>query len=132
MGIEGIQELTASQSRWVRVPTPFKVEGNVLLMEFIGENGEPAPLLRETPLNHPARIYDKIAEAVRRLYQNAELVHGDLSEYNIMMEGLQPVLIDFGQAVSVEHPMAQTLPGKRFEPTQPLLCENRRNSGSAG
>jgi len=93
----------------VRVPTPFRVEGNVLLMEFIGENGQPAPLLRETPLNHPARTYDKIMEAVKRLYQNAKLVHGDLSEYNIMMRKLQPVLIDFGQAVSVEHPMAKIL-----------------------
>ena len=102
------KNLQQAKSAGVRVPTPIKVEGNVLLMEFIGHKGEPAPLLRETPLNHPAKIYDRIAEAVRRLYQDAELVHCDLSEYNIMMEGLQPVLIDFAQAVTVEHPMALT------------------------
>ena len=92
----------------VRVPTPIKVEGNVLLMEFIGKKGEPAPLLRETPLNHPARVYDKIAEAVRTLYQKARLVHGDLSEYNIMIVNSRPIIFDFAQAVIIEHPMART------------------------
>jgi RIO kinase 1 len=91
----------------VRVPAPLKVDGNVLLMEFIGKNGEPAPLLRETPLDHPAKVYDKVAEAVRTLYQKAHLVHGDLSEYNIMIVGSQPIIFDFAQAVITEHPMAQ-------------------------
>lgn len=101
------KNLQQAKSAGVRVPAPMKVIGNVLLMEFIGQSGEPAPLLRETPLNHPGKIYDKVAEQVRRLYQKAQLVHGDLSEYNIMMVGLEPVLIDFAQAVTVEHPMAQ-------------------------
>jgi RIO kinase 1 len=91
----------------VRVPAPLKVDGNVLLMEFIGRRGEPAPLLRETPLDHPAKVYDKIAEAVRVLYQKAHLVHGDLSEYNVMVVGSQPIIFDFAQAVITEHPMAQ-------------------------
>jgi len=101
------RNLQQADSAGVRVPVPLKIMGNVLLMEFIGNRDGPAPLLRETPLNHPARVYDKIAESVRRLYQKAQLVHGDLSEYNIMMVGLDPVLIDFAQAVTVEHPMAQ-------------------------
>jgi len=100
------RNLQQAKSAGVHVPSPLKVTGNVLVMEFIGKNGNPAPLLRETPLDHPARVYDKIAEAVRTLYQKARLVHGDLSEYNIMMLGKQPVLIDFAQAVSPEHPMA--------------------------
>jgi len=101
------KNLQQAKSAGVRVPAPIKIMGNVLLMEFIGQGGEPAPLLRETPLNHPGKVYDKIAESVKRLYQKAQLVHGDLSEYNIMMLGLDPVLIDFAQAVTVEHPMAQ-------------------------
>jgi RIO kinase 1 len=92
----------------VRVPAPIKVDGNVLLMEFVGRNGEPASLLRETPLDHPARVYDKIAEAIRTLYQKARLVHGDLSEYNIMVVKSQPVIFDFAQAVITEHPMARS------------------------
>jgi RIO kinase 1 len=105
--LKEFKNLQLAKYAGVRVPAPMKVIGNVLLMEFIGHNDTPAPLLRETPLNHPAKVYDKIAESVRRLYQKAQLVHGDLSEYNIMMLGLDPVLIDFAQAVTVEHPMAQ-------------------------
>lgn len=102
------KNLHQAKDAGIRVPTPIKVEGNVLLMEFVGQNGIPAPLLRETPLDHPGRVYDKIAEAVRRLYQKAGLVHGDLSEFNIMMVDSDPVLFDFAQAVPPEHPMAHT------------------------
>ena len=100
------KNLQQAKSGGVRVPTPIKIIGNVLLMEFIGGRDGPAPLLRETLLDHPAKVYDKIAESVRLLYQKAQLVHGDLSEYNIIMDGLEPVLIDFAQAVTVEHEMA--------------------------
>lgn len=56
------RNLQQAKSGGVRVPAPVKVVGNVLLMEFIGErDGRPAPLLRETPLDHPAKVYDKIA-----------------------------------------------------------------------
>lgn len=58
-----------------------------------------------------------------RLYQKAQLVHGDLSEYNLLVcparlvenrldndeTALQIVLIDFGQAVDVRHPSAKEL-----------------------
>ncbi|UCC33165.1 MAG: serine protein kinase RIO, partial [Candidatus Bathyarchaeota archaeon] len=42
----------------------------------------------------------------KMLYQKAELVHADLSEYNIMIWDGEPVLFDISQAVPVEHPMA--------------------------
>lgn len=105
--LKEFRNLQQAADAGIRVPTPFKVDGNVLLMEFIGRNGNPAPLLRETPLDHPARVYDKIAEAVKKLYQKANLVHGDLSEYNIMIVNLEPVIFDFAQAVTIEHPMAK-------------------------
>jgi RIO kinase 1 len=106
--LKEFRNLQQAKRAGVPVPVPLFVEGNVLLMEFIGRNGNPAPLLRETPLDHPGRAYDKIANAVRKLYQKAELVHGDLSEYNIMMVNLDPVIFDFAQAVPPAHPMART------------------------
>jgi RIO kinase 1 len=106
--LKEFRNLQQAQQAGVRVPSPIKVEGNVLLMEFIGRRGIPAPLLRETPLRHPGRVYDMIAEAVRRLYQKAHLVHGDLSEYNIMMNDSAPVIFDLAQAVPPEHPMARS------------------------
>jgi len=105
--LKEFRNLMQAQDAGVRVPKPLKVEGNVLLMQFVGQNGIPAPLLRETSLNHPARVYDKIAEAIKRLYQKAQLIHGDLSEFNIMMVDLEPIIFDFAQAVPPAHPMAQ-------------------------
>jgi RIO kinase 1 len=43
---------------------------------------------------------------VKRLYQKAKLVHGDLSEYNIMMWKGKIVVFDMSQSVSIQHPMA--------------------------
>ncbi|MEM2248582.1 MAG: serine protein kinase RIO [Candidatus Bathyarchaeia archaeon] len=88
----------------VRVPRPIAVKNNVLIMEFIGRNGVSAPLLKEVNLKNPERFYQNVLLHVKRLYIGAKLVHGDLSEYNIMVWRGRPVLFDFSQAVPVEHP----------------------------
>ncbi|MEM1515027.1 MAG: serine protein kinase RIO [Thermoproteota archaeon] len=88
----------------VRVPRPIAISKNVLVMEFIGKNGASAPLLKDVELKNPARIYNNILLHVKRLYRDAKLVHGDLSEYNIMFWRGRPILFDFSQAVSIEHP----------------------------
>jgi len=89
------------------VPTPLFVEKNVLMLRFIGGNGIPAPHLREVELQAPAGWYKKIVEMLKTLYNRAKLVHGDLSEYNILVPDGYPVLIDFAQAVTIEHPEAK-------------------------
>ncbi len=58
-------------------------------------------------LQAAADWYKKIIELIKQLYDKAKLVHGDLSEYNIMIPNGYPVLIDFGQAVTTEHPEAR-------------------------
>jgi RIO kinase 1 len=103
------KNLMQAREAGVRVPNPIMVERNVLLMGFIGKNGEPAPLLRETVLKNPRKIYQDLVSYVRLLYQKATLVHGDLSEYNIMIWRGSPVIFDVSQAVATEHPMADRL-----------------------
>lgn len=93
----------------IRVPNPIAVQKNVLLMGFIGKNGEPAPLLRESVPKNPRKVYEELISFLRLLYQKASLVHGDLSEYNIMVWRGRPVLFDLSQAVATEHPMADRL-----------------------
>ncbi|MEM2594156.1 MAG: RIO1 family regulatory kinase/ATPase, partial [Candidatus Bathyarchaeia archaeon] len=66
-----------------------------------------APLLKEVELKNPERMYHLIILHVKRLYRGAGLVHGDLSEYNVMVWRGRPVLFDFSQAVPIEHPSSE-------------------------
>lgn len=90
----------------IRVPKPLAIRNNVLIMEFIGKNGVSAPLLREKSPKDPAKTYEILVNSLEKLYCNAELVHGDLSEYNIMVWKNKPVIFDMSQSVSIYHPMA--------------------------
>jgi RIO kinase 1 len=103
------KNLQTAAAAKIKVPQPIDVSNNVLIMEFIGKNGVPAPLLRETALRKPERVYRQLLNYVRRLYHQAGLVHGDLSEYNVMLWKNQPVLFDISQAVPLQHPMAKQL-----------------------
>jgi len=103
------RNLSLANEARVRAPKPIYVNGNVLLMEFIGNNGIPAPLLKEAVLKNPTRVYKKLMIYIAALYKKAHLIHGDLSEYNVMVLRGRPVLIDFSQGVNVDHPLAHEL-----------------------
>lgn len=90
----------------VAVPKPIAVKSNVVIMEFIGEEGVSAPSLKEQPPDNPEKAYKVIVTYLKRLYQKAKIVHGDLSEYNIMMWKGKPVVFDVSQSVSTQHPLA--------------------------
>ena len=90
----------------VRVPKPIAVKSNIVVMEFIGKDGVSAPSLKEQPPANPEKVYKIIVTYIKRLYQKAKIVHGDLSEYNIMMWKGKPVVFDVSQSVSLQHPMA--------------------------
>jgi len=92
----------------VRVPKPVAIRKNVLVMRFVGKDGNPAPELKELTPKNPEFIYNQLLEYIRRLYQRAELVHGDISEYNVMVWRGKPVLFDMAQAVLLSHPLATT------------------------
>eukprot|EP00536_Pseudo-nitzschia_multiseries_P012553 jgi/Psemu1/260703/estExt_Genewise1Plus.C_4850040 len=98
----------------VPVPNPIHYKENVLFMRFLGQDGWPAPQIREIEVRRGSSkwtaLYEQVMESVRRLFRDARLVHGDLSEYNILVApNSQTVLIDFGQAVEVRHPKAEEL-----------------------
>jgi RIO kinase 1 len=93
----------------VRVPEPVAVRNNVLVMEFIGKNGVNAPSLKELAPSNPNRLYGLLLTYLMRLYRKADLVHGDLSEYNIMVWKRRPIIFDVSQAVPTSHPMAEAL-----------------------
>ncbi|QSG12917.1 Serine/threonine protein kinase involved in cellcycle control [Halapricum desulfuricans] len=97
--------LQRAKQAGVRVPDPIAVERNVLVMEYIATDGDRAKRLNEVHVENPETAYDVVAEYMRRLY-DAGLVHGDLSEYNIVFQEGQLVVIDLGQAVTKHHPNA--------------------------
>ena len=85
----------------VRVPRPFNFHDGVLLMELVTDaDGDAAPRLndvvfsRDDALRHHAAL---LQEVVRMLC--AGVVHGDLSEFNILLGAEGPVIIDLPQAV---------------------------------
>jgi RIO kinase 1 len=78
-------------------------------VNFIGEDGVPAPLLREVDPEDPEDFYLKLLEGTKLLYTKANLVHGDLSEYNVMVWEGAPVIFDVSQAMLKEHPLAESL-----------------------
>ncbi len=92
----------------LRVPKPIYIKNNLLLMEYIGFGPIPAPLLKDIkdPVNLE-EIYNEILQFIKILYQRAKLVHGDLSEFNILYHNQRPVVIDISQAVSTQHPKAE-------------------------
>ena len=130
------RNLTRAYVAGVPTPVPVAYRENVLFMSFLGDNGWPAPQLKEVDSSFIIRpaskrwvhLYCEVMVAIRRLYHCARLVHGDLSEYNILLcsssnltktsseyitEGgensLTIALIDFGQAVELKHPESHSL-----------------------
>ena len=97
--------LKIAEEAQVSAPKPYYFKGNVLAMQLIGDDGVPSPILKDIEIENPERVLDEIIENMKRLY-SANLVHGDISEYNILIKDGMPFLIDIGQGVSLGHPKA--------------------------
>jgi RIO kinase 1 len=113
----------------VRVPKPIACDKNVLIMEFIGKEGIPAPRMRDIPVDilkadcELEELFLRIISAIKTLYEKGTMVHADLSEFNILIKGyverefetapktgaeieIEPVIIDMGQSLLLNHPHA--------------------------
>lgn len=86
----------------VHVPTPLAVNDNVIVMELIGDGRDIALQLKNTRVEDPKKIVDDIIEQMRLLYQKAEIVHADLSPFNILVKDEQPVIIDMSQSTDIK------------------------------
>lgn len=90
----------------IHAPTPVFYDRNILVMQFLGYEGEPYPTLNENGPMDAEKDLEAILGDVKKLYKEG-LVHADLSDYNIMMTPEGPYFIDVGQAVVLRHPRAQ-------------------------
>ncbi len=100
------KNLIRAKNAKIRVPTPIAVRKNILVMEFIGLDGNPAPLLKNCQLTKPQKVFDTILNYIFLFFQRAKLIHADLSEFNILFQD-EPVIIDVSQSVVLDHPKAR-------------------------
>ncbi len=101
--------LRLAHNNGVPVPEPIDFFKNVLAMEYVGTEVMAAPEVRQVKLEDPQTFFDQVIDAVSTLLNKAHLVHGDLSEYNILVRDGTPVLIDMGQAMLERHGRANEL-----------------------
>uniref|UniRef100_A0A914XSY8 Serine/threonine-protein kinase RIO3 n=1 Tax=Panagrolaimus superbus TaxID=310955 RepID=A0A914XSY8_9BILA len=90
----------------IRCPRPIELKKHVLLMSMIGDE-EAAPRLkniiwREEELK--IKAYDQVQEIMSRMFKECKLVHGDLSEFNLLYYHEDVFVIDVAQAVDISHP----------------------------
>jgi len=90
----------------VRAPKPIAWLNNVLIMQYIGEKNRPAPLLKNVVLENPMEIFEELIGFISQIYKKADMVHGDISAYNVLMYRGKIYLIDLGQGVLLEHPQS--------------------------
>jgi RIO kinase 1 len=89
----------------VRVPVPYHFIDGVLVMELVTDaEGNPAPRLGDLPFDADSAraMYDRLIRATAQMLC-AGVVHGDLSEFNVLVGGDGPVVIDFPQSVDTAH-----------------------------
>ena len=89
----------------VRIPKPITFSNNILILEFIGQGNDIAPKLKDKIPKDKKQFFNKTVEYIKKLYK-AGLVHADLSSFNILNFKEKPVLIDFSQSTTLEHPEA--------------------------
>lgn len=101
------ENLSKAREAGLFVPKPIKVYGNVLQMQYIGTKSTPAIQLRDASFDQ--KVVEQIFSDMRKLYINAKLVHGDISEYNYLYYRKKAYMIDLAQAIDTEDPYHLTL-----------------------
>ena len=96
----------AAYEAGVRVPAVLSKAGNAILMEWIGDEYGPAPILKHVQLTQQQAqtLLNNILAQIR-LMLRIHVIHGDLSEYNILYWNEQAVIIDLAQAVDPRYNM---------------------------
>ena len=101
------KNLKRAREAGVRVPEPLHVKNNIVIMEFIGSEGTPARRLTEVGIDDPVRQLNDVLNAIQALFVKANLIHGDLSPFNMLYHEGDVYFIDFAQGVLKDHPYAK-------------------------
>ncbi|KAL4703667.1 hypothetical protein ACJJTC_016211 [Scirpophaga incertulas] len=87
-------------------PDVVVLKKHVLIMSFIGKDNKPAPKLRDVILEPQQwqSVYNEVVESMHKMYNVGQLIHADLSEYNILWWDNKCWFIDVSQSVQPDHP----------------------------
>lgn len=95
--------MKALKNRGFPVPNPVDFNRHCIIMELV--NGYTLQNIQE--VGDPADLYDKLMNLLLK-FANHGVIHGDYNEFNIMIDDDgNPIIIDFPQMVSTEHPQAE-------------------------
>ena len=78
------KNLSVYKKAGVNVPLPIAFKNNVLVMEFIGEEGVASKSLKEKKTSNIEKFHRDILENMAKMVYKCKIVHADLSEYNIL------------------------------------------------
>uniref|UniRef100_A0A8D3CKZ2 Serine/threonine-protein kinase RIO1 n=1 Tax=Scophthalmus maximus TaxID=52904 RepID=A0A8D3CKZ2_SCOMX len=103
-----MRNLIRLQTAGIPSPEPLLLRSHVLLMSFIGKDNMPAPLLKNASLSESKarELYLQVLQNMRKMFQDARLVHADLSEFNMLFHNGDAYIIDVSQSVEHDHPHA--------------------------
>lgn len=93
----------------INCPEVLLLKKNILIMTFIGKEGRPAPTLKSLIYSSEklfSQVYEEVIKLMCKLYKDCDLIHADLSEYNLLWYDGKLWCIDVSQAVRNTHPMA--------------------------
>lgn len=97
-------------SKILNCPEPIAFEDNILVMQFVGRDFSPFPKMKDVEIENPEGAFNVVLKDIKKLWNEEQLVHGDLSEYNILVtDESELVWIDFSQGVHKTHPEAENL-----------------------
>jgi len=125
IGLIAANEFTILQKAYragVPVPTPARRVDNMFTMRYLGGESK-APLLKDAVLDEPEIAAREAVALVERLL-DAHIVHGDLSEYNILYWNGRLFVIDFPQAIDFSSNVTRHI---RIEEAKPLLLRDLKN-----
>ena len=102
------RNLLLARDAGVRAPMPLAHKDNILLMEFIGHGFEASPLLKQARPHDPEDFAKKCFDMLEA-WTRSGMVHGDLSEYNIINHDEEPIFIDFSHSAPLKAPNSREL-----------------------
>lgn len=104
----GFKNLKLLRRANINCPDAISLKKHVLVMTFLGNDASPSPRLKDVQLDdiQMRNSYEQVIDIMKRMYNDCDLIHGDLSEYNLLWHKNQVYVIDVSQSMFTSHPNA--------------------------